>query len=118
MKFMILVKSNPDLEARLATTSQAESKDQMAAMEVFNDQLRKAGVMKDCDGLRPSSEGKRVIFDGKSRTVVDGPFTGDLVAGYWLWDLPSINEAVEWVKRCPNPMPVPSQIEIRPIDNP
>jgi len=115
MKFMILVKSNPDLEARIAAMSAAQMKEQMDAMEVFNDELRKAGVMKDCDGLRLSREGKRVRFDGKSRTVVDGPFTGDLVAGYWLWELPSIEEAFAWVKRCPNPMPVPSEIEIRPI---
>jgi hypothetical protein len=116
MKFMILVKSNPDIEARLAEMSNSQMKDQMAEMEVFNEDLRKAGVMKDCDGLRPSLEGKRVSFDGKSRTVVNGPFEGDLVAGYWLWELPSIEEAVAWVKRCPNPMPVPSEIEIRPID--
>ena len=115
MKFMILVKSNPDIEARLAATSDAQMKDQMAAMEVFNDELKKAGVLKDCDGLRLSREGKRVRFDGKSRTVVDGPFAGDLVAGYWLWELPSIDEAVAWVKRCPNPMSTPSDIEIRPI---
>jgi hypothetical protein len=115
MKFMILVKSNPSLEARLATTSDSQMKQQMAEMERFNEQLRKAGVIKDCDGLRPSSEGKRVRFDGKSRSVVDGPFNGDLVAGYWLWELPSMAEAVAWVERCPNPMPVPSEIEIRPI---
>ena len=115
MKFMILVKSNPDLEARLEATSESQMKEQMAAMEVFNDELRKAGVMKDCDGLRPSREGKRMRFDGESRTVVDGPFTGELVAGYWLWELPSVEEAVAWVKRCPNPMSAPSDIEIRPI---
>jgi hypothetical protein len=115
MKFMILVKSNPDLEALLAAMSDSQMNDQMAAMEVFNDELKKAGVMKACDGLRLSREAKRVRFDGKSRTVVDGPFTGDLVAGYWLWELPSMEEAVAWVKRCPNPMPVPSEIEIRPI---
>ncbi len=115
MKFMILVKSNPDLEAREAATSPSQMKDQMAEMELFNEELKKAGVMKDCDGLRPSREGKRVRFDGKSRSVVDGPFTGDLVAGYWLWELPSMDEAVAWVKRCPNPMPVSSEIEIRAI---
>ena len=113
MKFMILVKSNPDLEA--LETRDSQRKEQMAAMEIFNEELRKAGVMKDCDGLRPSRDGKRVRFDGKARTVVDGPFTGDLVAGYWLWELPSIEEAVAWVKRCPNPMSAPSEIEIRPI---
>jgi hypothetical protein len=115
MKFMILVKSNPELEARLAAMSEAQMKESMAAMQVFNEELKKAGVMKDCNGLRLSREGKRVRFDGTSRTVVDGPFAGDLVAGYWLWDLPSIEEAVSWVNRCPNPMPVPSEIEIRPI---
>jgi hypothetical protein len=115
MKFMILVKSNPDIEARLAAMSESQMKEEMAAMEVFNEELKKAGVLKDCDGLRPSREGQRVHFDGTSRTVVAGPFTGDLVAGYWLWELPSIEEAVSWVKRCPNPMPVPSEIEIRPI---
>lgn len=115
MKFMILVKSNPDLEARLAAIDDAEMKAQMAAMGIFNEELKKAGVMKDCDGLRLSREGKRVHFDGRSRTVTDGPFTGDLVAGYWLWELPSIEDAVAWVKRCPNPMSTPSDIEIRPI---
>lgn len=115
MRFMILVKANPELEALLATMSDAQMKEQMAEMEVYNDELRKAGVLKDCDGLRPTREAKRVRFDGASRTVVDGPFAGDLVAGYWLWELPSIDEAVAWVKRCPNPMPVPTDIEIRPI---
>ena len=116
MKFMILVKLNPDLEARLAATGASEIKEQMAAMGVFNEELKKAGVLKDCDGLRLSREGKRVRFDGKSRVVVDGPFSGDLVAGYWLWELPSIEEAVAWVKRCPNPMSTSSEIEIRPIE--
>jgi hypothetical protein len=115
MKFMILVKSNPDIEARLATMTQAQMADQMAEMGIFNEELRKAGVMRDCDGLRPSRDAKRVRFDGGSRAVVDGPFSGDLVAGYWIWELPSIDEAVAWVKRCPNPMPVTSEIEIRPI---
>ena len=112
---MILVKSNPHLEARIAAASAAQMQAQMAAMEVFNDALRKAGVMQDCDGLRPTADAKRVRFDGDARTVVDGPFDGDLVAGYWLWELPSMDEAVAWVKRCPNPMPDASEIEIRPI---
>ena len=115
MKFMILVKANPEIEALLARTSESETKDLMAAMETFNDELRKAGILKDCDGLRPTREAKRVRFGGASRTVVDGPFKGDLVAGYWLWELPSMEDAVTWVKRCPNPMSVPSEIEIRPI---
>jgi hypothetical protein len=115
MKFMIFVKSNPTLEKKLEATSASALKESMAKMNAFNDELKKAGVLKDCDGLRPSREAKRVRFDGESRSVVDGPFDGDLVAGYWLWELPSIEDAVAWVKRCPNPMPVPSEIEIRPI---
>lgn len=115
MKFMILVKSNPSLEKKLEAMSESALEESMAKMQAFNEQLKKAGVMKDCDGLRPSREGKRVRFDGESRSVVDGPFDGDLVAGYWLWELPSVEDAVAWVKRCPNPMPVPSEIEIRPI---
>ncbi len=115
MKFMILVKSNPSLEKTIDAMSDVAMKASMAEMEAFNDQLRRAGVMKDCDGLRPSREGKRVRFDGASRSVVDGPFEGDLVAGYWLWELPSMEDAVAWVRRCPNPMPEPSEIEIRAI---
>jgi hypothetical protein len=115
MKFMIFVKANPDLEKRIDDMNPDAMKQSMAAMGAFNDKLRKAGVLKDCDGLRPTREGKRVLFDGASRTVEDGPFTGDFVAGYWIWELPNIEEAVAWVKRCPNPMPVPSEIEIRPI---
>jgi hypothetical protein len=115
MKFMIFVKSNPSLEKTIDDISDTAMKQSMAAMGVFNEELKKAGVLKDCDGLRPSREGKRVRFDGEQRKVVDGPFDGDLVAGYWIWELPSIEDAVAWVKRCPNPMPVPSEIEIRPI---
>ena len=87
----------------------------MAAMGVFNEELKKS---RRDEGLRrpaPEPQGEAGAFDGRSRTVVDGPFTGDLVAGYWIWELPSIEEAVAWVKRCPNPMPAPSEIEIRPI---
>jgi hypothetical protein len=116
MKFMIFVKSNPSLEKSLEKMSASEFKDSLAEMNDFNEKLKKAGVLKDCDGLRPSREGKRVRFDGESRSVVDGPFTGDLVAGYWIWELPSIEDAITWVKRCPHPMPEPSDIEIRPID--
>ncbi len=115
MKFMIPVKCDPELEARIAATSDAEMKAQMAEMETFNDELRKAGVLEDCDGLRLTSEARRVHFDGAARTVVDGPFTGDLVAGYRIWELPSMDEAVAWVRRCPNPMSAPSDIEIRPF---
>lgn len=115
MKFMILVKSNPALEAQVEKMNDDAMKQSMVAMGEFNEALRKAGVLKDCDGLRPSKDGKRVHFEGAARTVVDGPFQGDLIAGYWIWELPSIEEALAWVKRCPNPMPVPSDIEIRPI---
>ena len=115
MKFMILVKSNPDLEKTIDEMSDSAMKESIARMEAFNDELKKAGLLKDCDGLRPSREGKRVRFDGESRSVIDGPFEGDMVAGYWLWELPGIEDAVAWVKRCPNPMPAPSEIEIRPI---
>lgn len=115
MKFMILVKSNSALEEIIDEMSDASMKESMAKMEIFNEELKKAGVMKDCDGLSLSRSGKRIRFDGSSRQVVDGPFDGDLVAGYWIWELPTMDEAVAWVKRCPNPMPVPSEIEIRPI---
>lgn len=83
MKFMVLVKSSPDLEARLAAMSDSQIKDSMAAMGVLNEELKKARVINDCYALRPGYEGKRVSFDGKSRTVVDGPFTGDLVASHF-----------------------------------
>ena len=87
------------------------------AMFAFNEELVNAGVMISGDGLRPSSEGKRVAFDGSGRTVSDGPFaaTRELVAGFWVWEVKDMEEAVEWVKRCPNPMPGPSEIEIRPL---
>lgn len=115
MQFMILVKSNPDLEARIDSMSDAVMKASMAKMEAFNEALRKAGVMKDCDGLSLSKHGKRVRFEGDARDVMDGPFQGDLVAGYWIWELPAIEDAVARVQRCPNPMPVPCEIEIRPL---
>ena len=114
MKFMILVKSNSALEDAVDAMSDADMKASMARMEAFNDQLRREGVLQGCDGLRPSREGKRVRFAGAARNVVDGPFEGDLVAGYWIWELPSMEDAVAWVKRCPNPMPRASEIEIRP----
>jgi hypothetical protein len=86
-------------------------------MGKFNEELVKAGVLLAGDGLKPSSFGKRVAFDGPSRTVIDGPFaeTRELVAGYWLWEVKDMDEAVAWVKRCPNPMFGPSEIEIRPV---
>ena len=98
MKFMIFVKSNPSLEKSIEAMGDSELKESMAEMNSFNEELKKAGVMKDCDGLRPSREGKRVRFDGQSRSVVDGPFEGDLVAGYWIWECPALS-AVQI--RCP-----------------
>ena len=89
----------------------------LEAMGKFNEALVDAGIMLAGDGLKPSSQAKRVAFDGPSRKVIDGPFaeTRELVAGYWLWEVRDMAEAVEWVKRCPNPMPGPSEIEIRPL---
>ena len=87
------------------------------AMGRFNEELRAAGILLAADGLKPSSQGKRIAFDGPGRTVIDGPFaeTRELVAGFWLWEVKDMDEAVAWVKRCPNPMPGPSEIEIRPL---
>ena len=114
MRVMVLVKATEDIESEV---SPAPSTELLEAMVNYNGELVKAGVMLAGDGLKPSSQGKRVAFDGPSRTVSDGPFpaTSELVAGYWLWEVKDMNEAVEWIKRCPNPMPGPSEIEIRPI---
>jgi hypothetical protein len=112
MRVMVLVKATKDSEAGTLPTPAL-----LAEMGKFNEELTKAGIMLAGDGLRPSVQGKRVRFSGRSRTVVDGPFTEtkELVAGFWLWQVRSIEEAVEWVKRCPNPMPGDSEIEIRPL---
>ena len=114
MRVMVLVKATEDSESEV---SPAPSTELLEAMVNYNGELVKAGVMLAGDGLKPSSQGKRVAFDGPSRTVSDGPFpaTSELVASYWLWEVKDMNEAVEWIKRCPNPMPGPSEIEIRPI---
>lgn len=112
MRVMVLVKATADSEAgMMPETTMFE------AMGKFNEELVDAGIMLAGDGLKPSREGKRVAFDGASRTVIDGPFaeTRELVAGYWIWEVKNMAEAVEWVKRCPNPMPGPSEIEIRPF---
>lgn len=115
MRVMVLVKATADSEKGFTATT--DMKASMEATGRFNDELEKAGVLITADGLKPSSAGKRVEFDGASRNVVDGPFTppGELVAGFWLWQVKDMDEAVAWVKRCPNPMPGPSVIEIRPI---
>ncbi len=112
MRFMIMVKATQDSEAGAMPTREL-----VDAMMAFNEELVKAGIMKGGDGLQPSAKGARVQFDGSKRTVVDGPFaeTKELVAGYWLWECESLDEAISWVKRCPNPMPGPSEIEIRPV---
>jgi hypothetical protein len=112
MRVMVLVKATEESE-KGAPPDPA----MFEAMARFNEELVKAGVLLAADGLTPSSKGKRIAFDGAGRTVVDGPFeqTRELVAGFWLWNVADMDEAVAWVKRCPNPMPGPSEIEIRPL---
>ena len=112
MRVMVLVKATKDSETGMLPTTEMFKK-----MGKYNEELVNAGIMQAGDGLQPSSKGKRVAFNGTNRTVIDGPFghTGELVAGFWLWKVKDMAEAVAWVKRCPNPMPGPSEIEIRPI---
>ena len=111
MRCMVIVKASKDSEKGVMPTPEL-----LAAMGKFNEELVKAGIMQAAAGLRPTSQGKRVRFSGAQRTVVDGPFTPvqEQVAGYWIWQVKSMEEAVEWLKRCPNPMPEDSEIEIRP----
>jgi len=112
MRVMVIVKATADSEAGIMP-SEAE----LTEMGRYNEQLVKAGIILAGDGLHPSSRGKRVRFSGKNRTVIDGPFaeTRELIAGYWIWQVRSMDEAVEWVRRCPNPMRTDSDIEIRPL---
>ena len=112
MKVMVMVKASKDSEAGVMPSELL-----LTEMGKFNQELVKAGILLAGEGLRPSAQGKRVQFSGRNRTVIDGPFaeTKELVAGFWLWQVRSIDEAVEWVKRCPNPMPGDSEIEIRPL---
>ncbi len=112
MRFMVMVKATAESEAGVMP-----SEELLAAMGKYNDELVKAGVMLAGEGLHPSSKGVRVKFSGKERTVVDGPFaeTKELVAGFWLFEVKSLEEAIEWVKRCPNPMNEESEIEIRQV---
>jgi hypothetical protein len=112
MKVMVLVKATSSSEAGVMPSAAL-----LAAMGRFNEELVKAGVMLAGEGLKPTSRGKRVRFAGDTRTIIDGPFaeTKELVAGFWLWQVNSIEEALEWVKRCPNPMPEDSEIEVRPL---
>lgn len=115
MRVMVLVKGTEDSEKGFDPTP--EAMDMMEAMGRYNDALREAGILVTCDGLTPSSQGKRIAFDGPARTVIDGPFAQprELVAGFWIWEVKDMDEAVAWAKRCPNPMPGPSEIEIRPF---
>ncbi|MGB3445264.1 MAG: YciI family protein [Xanthobacteraceae bacterium] len=115
MRVMVLVKATEDSEQGFRSTPETTA--MMEAMGRFNDELRRAGIFVMADGLAPSAHGKRVAFDRPARKVIDGPFaaTRELVAGFWLWDVKDMDEAVAWVKRCPNPMPGPSEIEIRPL---
>jgi hypothetical protein len=113
MRFMIIVKASRDSEA-----GKMPSEELLTAMGKFNEELVKAGIMQAGEGLHPSSKGARVRFSGDKRTVIDGPFTEtkELVAGFWLWQCKSKQEAIDWVKRCPNPMPgTESEIEIRQV---
>ena len=115
MRVMVLVKATDSSEA--GSFDAAWTAEMMAAMGRFNDDLEAAGVLVMADGLAPSAAGKRVAFDGTGRSVSDGPFPNphELVAGFWIWEVKDMDDAVAWVKRCPNPMPVPSIIEIRPF---
>jgi hypothetical protein len=115
MRVMVLVKATEDSEKGFVPT--AENTEMLEAMGRFNEQLTKAGILLAADGLTPSSQGKRIAFEGPGRTVIDGPFAQprELVAGFWLWEVKDMDEAVAWVKRCPNPTPGPSEIEIRPL---
>lgn len=112
MRVMVIVKATEESEA-----GNLPSTELLEAMGKYNEQLVNAGIMLAGDGLRPSSQGKRVAFDGTKRSVIDGPFaeTRELIAGFWMWQVKDMDEAVEWVKRCPNPMSGPSEIEIRPV---
>ena len=112
MRFMVIVKANKDSEAGVLPSQQL-----LADMGKFNQELVKAGILLAAEGLQSSSKGKRVRFSGSKRTVIDGPFaeTKELIAGFWLWQVRSMEEAIEWVKRCPNPHNGESEIEIRQV---
>ena len=112
MRVMVIVKASKESEA-----GEMPREELLAAMGQYNEELVKAGIMLAGEGLQPSAKGARVRFDGDGRTVVEGPFANseELIAGYWLWQVDSLEHAIEWVKRCPNPMSGPSEIEIRPL---
>jgi hypothetical protein len=112
MRVTVFVKATEDSEQGILPSTEL-----LEAMGKYNEELVKAGIMVGGDGLKPSSNGKRIAFDGASRTIIDGPFaeTRELVAGYWLWEVKDMDEAIAWARRCPNPMPGPSELEIRPV---
>ena len=112
MRVMVLLKADKTTEAGAMPTEKM-----LADMGAYNEELVKAGIMRAGEGLKPSSQGARVKFSGTSRTVLDGPFpeTKELIAGFWLWEVKSLDEAIEWVKRCPNPLEGEAEIEIRPV---
>jgi hypothetical protein len=112
MRVMVIVKASKESEAGALPDTEILTK-----MGKYNEELVKAGIMLAGEGLQPTSKGKRVRFSGEKRTIIDGPFTEskELIAGYWMWQVRSMEEAVEWLKRCPNPMPTESEVEIRPV---
>ncbi len=112
MRVIVLIKATAESEAGVMPSAEL-----IEAMGQYNQELAAAGIMRGGDGIKPTSAGKRVAFHGDSRTVTDGPFpaVSELVSGYWLWEVKDMDEAVAWAKRCPNPMPGPSEIEIRPL---
>ena len=112
MRVVVFVKATKESEQGMIPSSEL-----LEAMGKYNEELVNAGVMLGGDGLKPSSQGKRIAFDGPGRRVIDGPFaeTRELVAGYWIWEVKDMDEAVAWARRCPNPMPGPSELEIRPV---
>jgi len=112
MRVMVIVKASKESEARVLPDTEILTK-----MGKYNEELVKAGIMLAGEGLQPTSKGKRVRFSGDKRTVIDGPFTEtkELIAGYWMWQVRSMEEAVEWLKRCPNPHPGETEVEIRPV---
>ena len=112
MRVMVFVKANEDSEEGVMPTTEM-----LEAMGRYNEELVDAGIMKGGEGLQPSKKGKRILFDGASRTVIDGPFTEtkELVAGFWIWEVKDMDEAVAWARRCPNPMEGGGVLEIRPV---
>ena len=112
MRVMVLIKASRESEA-----GEMPSEELLGAMGRYNEELLAAGILLAGEGLQPSAKGARVSFDGERRSVIDGPFaeTKELIAGYWLWQVDSLAHAVEWLKRCPNPMPGPCEVEIRPL---